>query len=89
MRAGPQMGVKSQEYDFSNPFPIQSPLHQPQLQPQLQPLPHGESSKTLSGQHHGLTLDNMVWGERSKDDFNMLAQLQKVTIEEQISLGST
>lgn len=30
------------------------------------------------GRYRGGPLDGMVWGERSKDDFNMLAQLQKV-----------
>lgn len=32
----------------------------------------------VDGRHRGGPLDGMVWGERSKDDFNMLAELQKV-----------
>lgn len=28
--------------------------------------------------HSMATLDSVVWGDSSKDDFNMLAQLQKV-----------
>lgn len=39
-----------------------------------------DSSKLMDGAdgtHRWSTMDGMVWGERSKDDFNMLAQLQK------------
>lgn len=32
-----------------------------------------------SHQNSTAALDSVVWGDRSKDDFNMLAQLQKVS----------
>ncbi|CAN0499283.1 unnamed protein product, partial [Ectocarpus sp. 8 AP-2014] len=43
--------------------------------------PHGDSLAPGDGRHRRSTLDGMVWGERSKDDFNMLAQLQKVRLD--------
>ncbi|CAM9362196.1 unnamed protein product, partial [Pylaiella littoralis] len=45
------------------------------------------SSKVADGTdstHRRSTMDGMVWGERSKDDFNMLAQLQKIEVESEL-----
>lgn len=48
--------------------------------------PHGNSLAQGDGRHRRSTLDGMVWGERSKDDFNMLAQLQKVRLDHRFVL---
>lgn len=42
-------------------------------------LRHPDKDSLKGGGNHTTVLDCMVWGDRSKDDFNMLAQLQKVT----------
>lgn len=39
-----------------------------------------EPSTSAGRQDRALTIDGMIWGDRSKEDFNMLAQLQKVRI---------
>ncbi|CAM9946286.1 unnamed protein product [Ectocarpus sp. 12 AP-2014] len=46
--------------------------------------PHGDSLVPVDGRHRTSTVDGMVWGERSKDDFNMLAQLQKIEAESEL-----
>lgn len=42
--------------------------------------PQGDLMSLQSHQNSTAALDSMVWGDRSKDDFNMLAQLQKVNV---------
>ncbi|CAB1113082.1 unnamed protein product [Ectocarpus sp. CCAP 1310/34] len=46
--------------------------------------PHGDSLAPGNGRYCMSTVDGMVWGERSKDDFNMLAQLQKIEAESKL-----
>ncbi|CAM9516260.1 unnamed protein product [Ectocarpus sp. 4 AP-2014] len=46
--------------------------------------PHGDSLAPADGRHGRSTVDGMVWGERRKDDFNMLAQLQKIEAESEL-----
>ncbi|CAM9091191.1 unnamed protein product [Ectocarpus fasciculatus] len=46
--------------------------------------PQGDSVAMVDDRHRRSTLDGMVWGERSKDDFNMLAQLQKIEAESEL-----
>lgn len=42
-------------------------------------LQHPDKDSSKGRGNNTAALDCMVWGDRSKDDFNMLAQLQKVT----------
>lgn len=52
-------------------MPVNSQLPYQQLQ--------GDLVSLQSHQNSTAALDSVVWGDRSKDDFNMLAQLQKVS----------
>ncbi|CAM9302587.1 unnamed protein product [Scytosiphon promiscuus] len=45
---------------------------------------HHDSPASTDGQRRSPTLDGMIWAERSKNDFNMLAQLQKIEAESEV-----